>query len=89
VNSENASVFSCLPEVGSYVRDVKRNKVGRLMERGEARVYLRPPDGGREWEARIDEVEPISEAEVPCQRATESDDARHSVHGRDNEPGEA
>lgn len=39
------------PKVGDYVMDTRRKCVGVLMDRVGARYQLRPPEGGREWDA--------------------------------------
>jgi hypothetical protein len=46
------------PDVGSLVLDAKRDRVGVVMDRQGGRVYLRPPQGGREWEAAPEDVRP-------------------------------
>jgi hypothetical protein len=47
-----------VPNVGSLVLDEKRDRVGVVMDRQGGRVYLRPPQGGREWEAAPEDVRP-------------------------------
>ncbi|TGB13294.1 hypothetical protein [Streptomyces sp. MZ04] len=42
--------------VGALVVDVARMKLGRLMGHEGPRLRLRPPAGGREWEADPDRV---------------------------------
>ncbi|NUR29580.1 MAG: hypothetical protein HOV83_27655 [Catenulispora sp.] len=37
------------PEVGTLVRDAG-GRIGRLMAYTRARAWLRPPEGGREWD---------------------------------------
>ncbi|WP_344023428.1 hypothetical protein [Streptomyces luteireticuli] len=34
--------------------DTRREKVGQVMDRNGQNVWLRPPGGGREWEARAE-----------------------------------
>lgn len=60
------------PVVGSVVRDntlnertgEPRNKKGVLMEVSpHGRAYLRPEGGGLEWDARIEDVEPVEPKE--------------------------
>lgn len=47
-----------VPDIGALVLDVKRDLVGVVMDRQGGRVYLRPPHGGREWEADPEDVRP-------------------------------
>jgi hypothetical protein len=47
-----------VPEVGALALDVKRDRVGVVMARQGGRVFLRPPQGGREWEALPEDVRP-------------------------------
>jgi hypothetical protein len=51
------------PEVGTLVRDVKQDKLGRVMERTQSLVWLRGPGGGREWTVRLDEIRPVGAAD--------------------------
>jgi hypothetical protein len=51
------------PEVGSLVRDVKLDKLGRVMERTQSLVWLRGPAGGREWTATFDDIRPAGVAD--------------------------
>lgn len=46
------------PAVGSLVHDTKRNRDGIFMALQAGRFLLRPPGGGREWEAKPDDVQP-------------------------------
>lgn len=39
------------PETGDLVWDETARKVGRVMDRLGTRYQLRPPEGGREWDA--------------------------------------
>lgn len=49
--------------VGRLARDTKRDRVGTVMEIEPERVWLRPPGGGREWEAEREAVRPLSVSE--------------------------
>ncbi|MGW6267488.1 MULTISPECIES: hypothetical protein [unclassified Streptomyces] len=40
-----------VPDVGAVAVDTATGRVGVVMEKGPSRVYLRPPGGGKEWEA--------------------------------------
>jgi hypothetical protein len=51
------------PGVGILVRDVNQDKLGRVMDRTQSLVWLRSPGGGREWTARLDEIEPADVAD--------------------------
>ncbi|MBZ4322522.1 hypothetical protein JNW98_24660 [Streptomyces sp. SCA2-4] len=42
------------------VRDVRRDRVGIVMGHVGPRYQLRPPAGGREWEAAPSDIEPAS-----------------------------
>ena len=60
--------------------DIKRNRVGVVMEDMGGQVYLRPMHGGREWRASADELVPVSEAEALSMRVAEAN--RLSREGR-------
>jgi hypothetical protein len=51
-------------QVGDLVRDTRRERVGVVMDRSHGQVWLRPPAGGREWTAKIGEVQPADELSV-------------------------
>lgn len=51
------------PQAGTLVRDVKENKLGRVMDRTRTVVWLRGPGGGREWTAKIDDIRPAGAAD--------------------------
>ncbi|WP_416351870.1 hypothetical protein [Streptomyces sp. NEAU-H22] len=40
------------PEVGDLVYDEEARKVGRVMDKVGPRWQLKPPGGGREWDAK-------------------------------------
>jgi hypothetical protein len=44
-------------ETGALALDARLGKVGRVMDRIDGRYYLRPPAGGREWEAAVEAVQ--------------------------------
>lgn len=46
------------PQVGTLVRDIKQSKLGRVMDRTQSLVWLRGPGGGREWTARLGDIQP-------------------------------
>lgn len=66
------SETSALPEVGTLAVDTRRNKVGEVMGWVGPRVRLRPPEGGREWEAERNDIRPASTAEALSARVTEA-----------------
>jgi hypothetical protein len=51
------------PTVGMLVREIKQNRIGRVMDRTQNLVWLRAPGGGREWTARLDEIQPAGAAD--------------------------
>ncbi|MEK8172931.1 hypothetical protein NKH77_39865 [Streptomyces sp. M19] len=55
---------SYLLSAGDVVRDVGAGRVGEVMDVREARVFLRPLGGGREWEADPATIEPVSPGEA-------------------------
>jgi hypothetical protein len=52
-----------IPQVGTLVRDQKRKRIGRVMAYQFGILYLRPPQGGQEWEAKPDDVRPADQHE--------------------------
>lgn len=44
--------------------DVRSDRVGEVMETTPTRVFLRPCGGGREWEARAEDVRPARVLDV-------------------------
>jgi hypothetical protein len=48
--------------VGTLALDTSRGKVGEVMDHVGSYVQMRPKDGGREWDARPENVQPISAA---------------------------
>lgn len=59
------------PQTGSFVIDIRWGKVGEVMGHEGPRLQLRPPLGGREWEAAPAVVRPASDAEVLSATARE------------------
>ncbi|MDT0322397.1 hypothetical protein [Streptomyces millisiae] len=51
------------PVVGTTARDGATNRIGRVMAHEQGLVWLRPLDGGREWTARPNDIEPVSLSE--------------------------
>jgi hypothetical protein len=62
---------SAAPEIGSMARDTARDRIGRVMALMSGYVWLRPPDGGREWTARPEDVIPVSASESLRSRIAE------------------
>ncbi|MFG2191974.1 hypothetical protein [Streptomyces sp. NPDC048639] len=46
------------PPVGQLAFDRRYGRVGIVMDAQAGRVYLRRPEGGREWEASPEDVRP-------------------------------
>ncbi|MFF0183580.1 hypothetical protein [Streptomyces sp. NPDC005244] len=55
--------------VGALVVDTRLNRIGYVMDHVGPCVQLRPPGGGREWDAKADAVRPATDAERQCSRA--------------------
>ncbi|GGZ14081.1 hypothetical protein GCM10010387_02710 [Streptomyces inusitatus] len=51
------------PQVGCLVYDTVVRRTGVVMEECETYYALRPPQGGREWDAPKGEVRPATEAD--------------------------
>jgi hypothetical protein len=49
--------------VGSVARDLRDGRVGDVMDVHPGRIWLRPLGGGREWDARPDDVRPLTARE--------------------------
>ncbi|MBC2876353.1 hypothetical protein H7K43_15045 [Streptomyces sp. TYQ1024] len=64
------------PEVGSLVLDIKRDRVGTVMGQLAGRIFLRPPHGGREWEAAPSDVRPAGTLEELRAKAQELNERR-------------
>ena len=62
------------PRIGALVRDTRRDRVGVVMAREPGRLYLRPQGGGREWETKPGDVEPISADEALMVRVREANE---------------
>ncbi|MGW4030105.1 hypothetical protein ACWEFL_12410 [Streptomyces sp. NPDC004838] len=52
------------PEPGDVVLDAATRRVGRVMDRVGARVQIRPLNGGREWDARPEDVSPAAQSDA-------------------------
>lgn len=52
------------PEVGVLAWDSRRRLVGVLMDAQCGRMYLRPPEGGVEWEALPGDVQAVGQKEA-------------------------
>ncbi|WP_030777404.1 hypothetical protein [Streptomyces sp. NRRL S-920] len=51
-------------ETGAMVIDTARQRLGRVMDHLGTRLQLRPPNGGREWDADPAYVRPAMEHEI-------------------------
>ena len=69
-----------LPRVGTMVWDTALDRMGRVMDQEDTCLYLRPPGGGTEWQARPEDVEPLSVSETLSPRVAEAN--RRSRRGR-------
>ncbi|MFD5320785.1 hypothetical protein [Streptomyces sp. NPDC127098] len=61
-----------LPEVGAMARDVRRDRIGRVMAYEGGQVWLRPLEGGLEWTARPCDVRQVSLSESLSARVAEA-----------------
>ncbi|MFE0046109.1 hypothetical protein [Streptomyces albireticuli] len=66
------------PGTGDFVVDTRTETVGEVMGHEGPRLQLRPPSGGREWEADPHATRPATEAERlrAKVRAVNADSAR-------------
>ncbi|MEU5421503.1 hypothetical protein ACH4UT_20085 [Streptomyces sp. NPDC020799] len=53
-----------VPHVGSFVFDLRLGRVGQVMGDEGLRLQLRPPHGGREWDAEVGDTRPATGAEL-------------------------
>lgn len=60
------------PPIGTPVRDITRDRVGIVMDHQAPHIQLCPLDGGREWDADPDHVEPVGPIEVLRARVAEA-----------------
>ncbi|KJY42177.1 hypothetical protein VR41_08920 [Streptomyces sp. NRRL B-1568] len=67
------------PLIGKVVRDTARDRLGQVMGRVGPRYQLRPVKGGREWEAKPSDIEPLDEA-TRCERCTKIKTARAKAY---------
>ncbi|KRV50672.1 hypothetical protein AQ490_16675 [Wenjunlia vitaminophila] len=51
------------PSIGAVALDIGTNRVGVIMDHMGGRVQLRPVHGGREWDARKEEIRPADEGD--------------------------
>ncbi|MGW6023941.1 hypothetical protein [Streptomyces sp. NPDC055099] len=61
-----------VPDVGAVAVDTATGRVGVVMERGSLFVYLRPPGGGTEWEAKhgsVRKADPHEELQAKVAKA--------------------
>lgn len=52
------------PRIGDTVRDVGTGKIGKVMATVGTYVQLRPVHGGIEWDAKPENLRPVSVAEA-------------------------
>ena len=58
--------------VGTLAVDTRRDKVGEVRGHIGPYVQMRPQDGGLEWDARPEDVQPLSAAESLSIRVAEA-----------------
>lgn len=69
------------PKIGTLVVDVRRNRVGEVMASAGGRLALRPPAGGREWEAFPCDVRPATASDELRVKVTEVNDRGRRERG--------
>ena len=60
-----------IPPAGAYAVDTRTDRVGQVMEVRGPYVHLRPPTGGREWEAPREAVRPAQVREELSARVSD------------------
>ncbi|MGA5134563.1 hypothetical protein ACPCTO_32700 [Streptomyces olivoreticuli] len=63
------------------VVDVRRNRIGEVMASVGGRLALRPPAGGREWEAFSCDVRPATASDELRAKVTEVNDRSRRERG--------
>ncbi|MGK5733794.1 hypothetical protein [Streptomyces sp. URMC 124] len=61
--------------VGAFVVDTRTDRLGRVMGHEGPRLQLRPPAGGREWEAEPAAVRPATDVELLIAKVREANAA--------------
>lgn len=61
-----------VPEVGTLALDAKTDRVGHVMGHEGPYVQMRPPHGGREWDAQPEDVRPAGTQEQLRARVAEA-----------------
>lgn len=70
-------------EVGTLALDEQTGRVGRVMDHLDSHVQLRPPGGGREWDADPEHVRPVTPQERLKARLTEVNAYSRNPYGKD------
>ncbi|MEU5425493.1 hypothetical protein AB0H73_07770 [Streptomyces olivoreticuli] len=70
-----------VPDVGALVVDVRRDRIGEVMAFAGGRLALRPPAGGREWEAFPCDVRPATASDELRGKVTEVNDRSRRERG--------
>ncbi len=70
------------PEIGDLVLDTVRNRVGEVMATVGGRLLLRPPGGGREWEAAPSHVRPATSGEALRSKVAEANERSRQGRGQ-------
>ncbi|WP_127357424.1 hypothetical protein [Actinacidiphila soli] len=66
-----------VPPVGTLAVDTRRDEVGEVRGHVGPYVQLRPVDGGCEWDARPEDLRPLSAAETLSRRVAEANPRSH------------
>jgi hypothetical protein len=70
-----------VPDVGTWARDMTRDKIGYVIGHLGSHLQLRPPGGGQEWEAAPADLEPLPTSELLRPRVAEAN-ARSRMFSR-------
>ncbi|MBF6050538.1 hypothetical protein AF335_16100 [Streptomyces eurocidicus] len=70
-----------VPNVGALVVDLRRDRVGEVMASTGGRLSLRPPSGGREWEAFPCDVRSMTASDELRAKVTEANDRSRRERG--------
>jgi hypothetical protein len=61
-----------VPEVGTWARDLTRDKIGCVIGHVGSHVQLRPLGGGQGWDAAPADLEPVPASELLRPRVAEA-----------------
>ncbi|MFP8905436.1 hypothetical protein [Streptomyces atacamensis] len=60
------------PYKGDLVRDVRRDRTGVVMDRIGGCYWLRPAGGGKEWQAKTEDLKPVTRIDHLSARVAEA-----------------